>query len=158
MTSDKLEIADTTTARPVFSIVAPVFNEEKTLPHFYRRVVEVIEGMGDSFELVLINDGSQDGSFRTMQELHTRDPRVRVIDFSRNFGHQIAISAGLDHARGNAVIIIDSDLQDPPEVIPQLVARWRGGAEALKWIDSWWREEQHTIRRRENRSTGVSMS
>jgi dolichol-phosphate mannosyltransferase len=66
-----------------------------------------------------------------MQELHTRDPRVRVIDFSRNFGHQIAISAGLDHARGNAVIIIDSDLQDPPEVIPQLVARWKDGAEVV---------------------------
>lgn len=132
MASDKLEIADTTTlARPVFSIVAPVFNEEETLPHFYRRVVEVMEGMGDSFELVLINDGSQDGSFRRMQELHTRDPRVRVIDFSRNFGHQIAISAGLDHARGNAVIIIDSDLQDPPEVIPQLVARWKDGAEVV---------------------------
>ena len=132
MASDKLETADTATiARPVFSIVAPVFNEEETLPHFYRRVVEVMEGMGDSFELVLINDGSRDGSFRTMQELHTRDPRVRVIDFSRNFGHQIAISAGLDHARGNAVIIIDSDLQDPPEVIPQLVARWKDGAEVV---------------------------
>jgi polyisoprenyl-phosphate glycosyltransferase len=132
MASDKLETADTTTiARPVFSIVAPVFNEEETLPHFYRRVVEVMEGIGDSFELVLINDGSRDGSFRTMQELHTRDPRVRVIDFSRNFGHQIAISAGLDHARGNAVIIIDSDLQDPPEVIPQLVARWKDGAEVV---------------------------
>jgi polyisoprenyl-phosphate glycosyltransferase len=132
MASDKLETADTTAiARPVFSIVAPVFNEEETLPHFYRRVVEVMEGIGDSFELVLINDGSRDGSFRTMQELHTRDPRVRVIDFSRNFGHQIAISAGLDHARGNAVIIIDSDLQDPPEVIPQLVARWKDGAEVV---------------------------
>jgi len=132
MASDKLETADTTTiAQPVFSIVAPVFNEEETLPHFYRRVVEVMEGIGDSFELVLINDGSRDGSFRTMQELHTRDPRVRVIDFSRNFGHQIAISAGLDHARGNAVIIIDSDLQDPPEVIPQLVARWKDGAEVV---------------------------
>ena len=132
MASDKLETADTTTiAQPVFSIVAPVFNEEETLPHFYRRVVEVMEGIGDSFELVLINDGSQDGSFRTMQELHTCDPRVRVIDFSRNFGHQIAISAGLDHARGNAVIIIDSDLQDPPEVIPQLVARWKDGAEVV---------------------------
>ncbi len=132
MASDKLETADTTTiARPVFSIVAPVFNEEETLPHFYRRVVEAMEGIGDSFELVLINDGSRDGSFRTMKELHTRDPRVRVIDFSRNFGHQIAISAGLDHARGNAVIIIDSDLQDPPEVIPQLVARWKDGAEVV---------------------------
>src|SRR5207247_6660954 len=101
MASDKLETADTTTiARPVFSIIAPVFNEEETLPHFYRRVVDVMEGIGESFELVLINDGSSDGSFLRMQDLHQRDPRVRVIDFSRNFGHQIAISAGLDHARG----------------------------------------------------------
>src|SRR5437899_472340 len=132
MDSDKLETADTTTiARPVFSIVAPVFNEEETLPHFYRRVVEVMEGIGDSFELVLINDGSRDGSFRTMQELHTCDPRVRVIDFSRNFGHQIAISAGLDYVQGQAVIIIDSDLQDPPELIPHLVECWKNGTEVV---------------------------
>src|SRR5207248_604871 len=73
----------------------------------------------------------RDGSFRTMRDLHDRDPRVRVIDFSRNFGHQIAISAGLDYAHGEAVIIIDSDLQDPPEVIPQLIARWKDGAEVV---------------------------
>jgi polyisoprenyl-phosphate glycosyltransferase len=118
-------------AHPVYSVVAPVFNEEETLPHFYQRVVEVMEGVGESFELVLVNDGSRDGSFLKMQELHKCDPRVRVIDFSRNFGHQIAISAGLDHARGQAVIIIDSDLQDPPEVIPELIAHWKNGAEVV---------------------------
>src|SRR5947209_20021198 len=128
---DKLETEQASTIRPTFSIVAPVFNEEETLPHFYRRVIEVMEGIGDPFELIVINDGSRDGSFRTMHELHTRDARVRVIDFSRNFGHQIAISAGLDYARGAAVIIIDSDLQDPPEVIPQLIARWQDGAEVV---------------------------
>ena len=131
MSMDKLETGGASTIQPTFSIVAPVFNEEETLPHFYRRVIEVMEGIGDPFELILINDGSRDGSFRTMHELHTRDPRVRVIDFSRNFGHQIAISAGLDHARGAAVIIIDSDLQDPPEVIPQLIVRWQDGAEVV---------------------------
>jgi polyisoprenyl-phosphate glycosyltransferase len=118
-------------APPVFSVVAPVYNEEETLPHFYRRVVDVMEGLGEPFELVLVNDGSRDGSYRVMRELHARDSRVRAVDFSRNFGHQVAISAGLDHARGAAVIILDSDLQDPPEVIPELVARWRNGAEVV---------------------------
>src|SRR5437588_3515612 len=125
------DITDATPVRPAYSIVAPVFNEQETLPHFYQRVIEVMEEVGESFELVLINHGSCDGSFRTMRDLHNRDSRVRVIDFSRNFGHQIAISAGLDYAHGEAVIIIDSDLQDPPEVIPQLIARWKDGAEVV---------------------------
>jgi polyisoprenyl-phosphate glycosyltransferase len=131
MTMQKTEIVETTSEQPVYSIIAPVFNEEETLPHFYRRVVDVMEGIGESFELVLINDGSSDGSFLRMQDLHQRDARVRVIDFSRNFGHQIAISAGLDHARGRAVIVIDADLQDPPEVIPELIKHWKGGAEVV---------------------------
>ena len=118
-------------ARPVYSIVAPAINEEDTLPHFYERVVAVMEQVGEPFEVVLINDGSSDGTFRVMRALHERDPRVRVVDFSRNFGHQIAISAGLDYARGDAVIIMDSDLQDPPEVIPQLIARWKAGVEVV---------------------------
>ncbi|HEX7737106.1 MAG TPA: glycosyltransferase family 2 protein [Ktedonobacteraceae bacterium] len=118
-------------ARPVYSIVAPVFNEEETLPHFYERVVKAMEQLGESFELVLINDGSHDRSYSIIQDLHERDPRVHAIDFSRNFGHQIAISAGLDYAQGQAVIIMDTDLQDPPEVIPDLVARWKVGAEVV---------------------------
>src|SRR5258707_5315617 len=117
--------------RPVYSIVAPVFNEEETLPHFYQRVVTAMEQMGESFELLLINDGSRDRSYHIMQELHERDPRVHASDFSRNFGHQIAISAGLDHANGQAIIIMDSDLQDPPEVIPDLAARWKEGVEVV---------------------------
>ncbi len=117
--------------QPVYSIVAPVFNEEETLPHFYERIVQVMEQVGEPFELVLVNDGSRDGSYRVMQEIHERDPRVCVIDFSRNFGHQIAISAGLDYAQGKAVVVIDSDLQDPPEVIPSLIERWKFGAEVV---------------------------
>ncbi len=117
--------------RPAYSIVAPVFNEEETVPHFYQEVVSVMEGLGEPFEIVLINDGSRDGSYRVMREIHDRDPRVRVVDFSRNFGHQIAISAGLDHARGQCVVIIDSDLQDPPSVIPELIQRWKEGAEVV---------------------------
>jgi polyisoprenyl-phosphate glycosyltransferase len=116
---------------PVYSIIAPVFNEEETLPHFYQRVVSVMEPLGETFELVLVNDGSRDGSYAVMQKLHRSDSRVRALDFSRNFGHQIAISAGIDHAHGDAVVIIDSDLQDPPEVIPQLITSWKNGAEVV---------------------------
>jgi glycosyltransferase involved in cell wall biosynthesis/putative flippase GtrA len=116
---------------PVYSIVAPVFNEKETLPHFYGRVVQVMEGLGETFELVFVNDGSTDGSYEVLQQLHEDDSRVHVIDFSRNFGHQIAISAGLDFAHGDAVVIMDSDLQDPPEVIPELIARWKDGGEVV---------------------------
>lgn len=116
---------------PMYSIIAPVYNEEDTLPHFYQHLVSVMEEVGDPFELIFINDGSRDSSYQKMLELHTKDPRVRIIDFSRNFGHQIAISAGLDYARGQAVIIMDTDLQDPPEVIPHLIARWKDGAEVV---------------------------
>ena len=118
-------------ARPMYSVVAPIHNEEGNLPIFYERLTAVMEGLGEPYELVLVNDGSHDNSYRLLRDLHERDPRVVVIDFSRNFGHQIAISAGLDHARGDAVAIIDSDLQDPPEVIAELVARWRAGAEVV---------------------------
>ncbi|HEX8918117.1 MAG TPA: glycosyltransferase family 2 protein [Chloroflexota bacterium] len=119
------------TEEPVFSVVAPVYNEEETLPRFYERIVAVMESLRRPFELILVNDGSRDGSYRIMREIHEADPRVRAVDFSRNFGHQIAISAGLDYARGQAVVIIDSDLQDPPEVIPKLIARWEDGAEVV---------------------------
>ncbi len=129
-TLDTLE-PDAQTTMPTYSIVAPVFNEEETLPHFYAEVVTVMEGIGEPFELILINDGSVDGSYKIMQSLHAQDPRVRILDFSRNFGHQIAISAGIDYARGEAVIILDADLQDPPQVIPSMIERWKAGAEVV---------------------------
>ncbi len=116
---------------PIYSIVAPVFNEEETLPHFYEEVVAVMESIAEPFEIILINDGSSDGSYKIMQTLHARDPRVRILDFSRNFGHQIAISAGIDYAGGDAVIILDADLQDPPQVIPKMIERWKAGAEVV---------------------------
>jgi len=131
MVAQRKEAPRRETARPVFSVVAPVYNEEETLPVFYERMTAVMEGLGEPYELVLINDGSRDGSYRALCALRDDDPRVVVVDFSRNFGHQIAISAGLDYARGEAVIIIDSDLQDPPEVIPELAATWRRGAEVV---------------------------
>ena len=112
---------------PVISVVAPAMDEAQTLPLFYERVCAALAPLGEPFELVLVNDGSRDNTFDVMRELHAHDPRVKVVNFSRNFGHQIAITAGIDYARGDAVIVIDSDLQDPPEVIPKLIAKWREG-------------------------------
>lgn len=113
------------------SVVIPVFNEEEVLPETYRRLTEVMEGLSLPYEIVFVDDGSKDQSPRLLDELARRDPRVRVIHFSRNFGHQAAITAGLDYARGEAVVVIDADLQDPPEVIPEMVAKWQEGYEVV---------------------------
>lgn len=117
--------------RPRYSIIAPVFNEEAGLAEFYRRTGAVLDGLDGPAELLLVFDGSRDRSPEIGAELRERDPRVKIIKFSRNFGHQVAISAGIDYADGDAVIIIDSDLQDPPEVIPELIAKWREGYEVV---------------------------
>jgi glycosyltransferase involved in cell wall biosynthesis len=122
--------------RPLVSIIAPVYNEEQVLPELYKRVTGVLDGTDIPFELVLVNDGSSDGSLRIMRELHDQDPRVKVLNFSRNFGHQVAITAGSDYARGEAVIIIDADLQDPPELILELLDRWRDGYEVVYAVRS----------------------
>ncbi len=117
--------------RPRYSIVAPVFNEEETLPEFYRRTRAVMDQLDGDCELILVFDGSRDRSPEIGRELRAQDARVKLIIFSRNFGHQIAISAGIDYAEGDAVVIIDSDLQDPPEVIHDLVAKWKEGYQVV---------------------------
>lgn len=117
--------------KPVISVVGPVFNEAETLPEFYRRVSAALEATGEAWELVLVDDGSRDGSADIMRELARKDSRVRPVIFARNFGHQLAVTAGLDYARGEAVVVIDSDLQDPPELIPELMAKWREGYEVV---------------------------
>jgi dolichol-phosphate mannosyltransferase len=111
--------------------VAPVFNEKGSLMEFYRRVHDVMESTGESWELVLVDDGSQDGSTDQIRQLAADDAHVRPVIFARNFGHQIAVTAGLDYSRGKAVTIIDSDLQDPPEVILDLIGKWREGYEVV---------------------------
>jgi dolichol-phosphate mannosyltransferase len=121
---------------PTFSVVAPVYNEEELLTEFYRRVVATLEPLNEPFELVLVNDGCHDRSPQIMRELHAQDERVKVINFSRNFGHQLAITAGTDYARGKAIVVIDSDLQDPPEVIPDLIERWREGYQVIYAVRS----------------------
>jgi polyisoprenyl-phosphate glycosyltransferase len=113
------------------SVVAPVYNELESLPELYRRVCEVITLTGFTWELVLVDDGSTDGSTERIRELASQDEHVRPVIFARNFGHQVAITAGWDYARGNAVVIMDADLQDPPELIPELVAKWKEGYEVV---------------------------
>lgn len=116
---------------PVISIIAPIFNESGNIPELYRRVSETMNASGDDWELLFIDDGSTDGSTDMIRRLAQDDSHVRPVIFARNFGHQIAVTAGLDYSRGDAVIIIDSDLQDPPEVIPDLIAKWREGFEVV---------------------------
>ena len=114
-----------------FSIVVPVFNEAESLAELYRRMGAVMDGLDGACELILVNDGSHDGTAQLLRALQAKDARVRVLEFSRNFGHQMAITAGLDYADGSAVIVIDADLQDPPEAIPLLVAEWQRGAQVV---------------------------
>ena len=116
---------------PVFSIIAPVYNESGSLPELHRRISEVMDSTGEAWELVLVDDGSHDGSTEMIQELARQDGRVRPVIFARNFGHQIAVTAGLDYSRGQAMVIIDADLQDPPEVILEMIAKWREGYEVV---------------------------
>jgi glycosyltransferase involved in cell wall biosynthesis len=114
-----------------YSLVIPIYNEAQVLPTLYQRVTSVLEGQGEPYELVFINDGSTDESATLLRDLRSRDARVKIITLSRNFGHQIAITAGLDYSSGDAVIVMDGDLQDPPEVIPELIAQWKAGNDVV---------------------------
>ncbi len=119
-----------------YSIVAPIYNEIENLPELYRRVKEVMDSSGETWELILVDDGSSDGSTEKIRELAAADQRVRPVIFARNFGHQVAITAGWDYARGDAVVIIDADLQDPPEVILDLAKKWKEGYEVVYAVRS----------------------
>lgn len=116
------------------TIVVPVHNEAETLPELYRRVSSVTGVNEQLYELIFVNDGSQDASLEIMKTLHDQDRRVKVIDLSRNFGHQVAVSAGLDHAHGDVVIVMDADLQDPPELLQAFLAKWREGFDVIYGI------------------------
>ncbi len=119
-----------------YSIVAPIYNEIDNLPELHRRVKEVMDSCGETWELILVDDGSTDGSTERIRELAQMDKTVRPVIFARNFGHQVAITAGWDYARGDAVVIIDADLQDPPEVILELAKKWKEGYEVVYAIRS----------------------
>lgn len=116
---------------PAVSVVVPVFDEEQVVEATFRRLSAVMDDTGLRWELLFVDDGSRDGTARILDRIADYDPRVRVIHLSRNFGHQVAISGGLDHAAGAAVIVIDGDLQDPPELIPAMVAKWREGFDVV---------------------------
>jgi dolichol-phosphate mannosyltransferase len=123
--------AEKMTDRPVFSVVVPIWNEEAVIPELYRRIAEILDSTAQPWELICVNDGSNDHSLDLLIDLRNRDNRVKILDFSRNFGHQIAITAGTDFAEGEAVIVIDADLQDPPELILEMADKWRSGYDVV---------------------------
>lgn len=137
--------------KPTYSVIVPVYNEKESLPVLYERMVSVMDQTGEPWELILVDDGSFDGSSQIMRELSQKDPLVRVIFFARNFGHQIAVTAGMDHALGDAAIVIDADLQDPPEVILDLIEKWKEGYEVVYAVrtgregESWFKKETASI-------------
>jgi len=118
-------------ADPTFSVVVPAYNEAGSLPALMARLAPVMDALGEGWEAVLVNDGSTDATLDAMQRLRLADPRIAIVNLSRNFGKEAATTAGLDHARGDAVILLDADLQDPPELIPELVAAWRRGFDTV---------------------------
>ncbi len=117
--------------RPTYSLIVPLYNEQDTLPELVRRLTAVMDDLDAPSELVLVNDGSQDQSLRLLRSFHQQDDRICYINFARNFGHQIAVTAGLNFVRGDMVVILDADLQDPPELIPELIQQWRSGFQVV---------------------------
>ena len=114
-----------------YSIIAPIYNEKDNLSELHRRVTEVMNSTGEAWELILVDDGSTDGSGALIHDLAQKDKNVRPVIFARNFGHQVAVTAGLDFSRGQAVVIIDADLQDPPELILEMAKKWKEGYEVV---------------------------
>ena len=128
----------------LLSVVAPVYQEEATIDRFCGAVGEALAGL--PYELVLVDDGSSDGTPSRLEQLAAQDPRIKTVLLSRNFGHQAAITAGLDHASGNVAVTLDSDLQDPPSLIPTLIDRWRAGADVV-----------YAVRRRRDGESGFKL-
>jgi dolichol-phosphate mannosyltransferase len=114
-----------------YSVIAPIYNERENLPELHRRVTEVMDSTDEPWELILVDDGSSDGSSDIIRTLATEDKHIRPVIFARNFGHQVAVTAGLDYSRGKAVVIIDADLQDPPELILEMSKKWMEGYEVV---------------------------
>lgn len=118
-------------SRSLISVIVPMYNEEEVIRTTFTRLQQVMESTGERYELIFVNDGSKDSSAEIIKQLAKQHKEVVLVDFSRNFGHQIAISAGMDYARGDAVVIIDADLQDPPEIILKMIDKWREGYEVV---------------------------
>jgi len=118
-------------AKPVFTIIVPVYNEQEVVEVTHGRLTEVFKSVGEPYEILYVNDGSRDRTIDILHEICGRDENARALNFSRNFGHMAAITAGMDHARGDAVIVIDADLQDPPEILPEMIKEWRNGYDVV---------------------------
>ena len=129
MTEDQQKITDLSGKK--LTVVVPVFNEDAVLPEFHRRLAKVLNGLAMQSEVVYVNDGSVDESLDEIRQIMSDDARVAVVDLSRNFGKEIAMTAGMDHAHGDAVVVIDADLQDPPELIPEMIAQWKSGYDVV---------------------------
>jgi dolichol-phosphate mannosyltransferase len=135
---------------PVISIVIPVFDEQGNLPILYERLSRVMQSTEPEYEIIFVDDGSRDSSLRLLRDLAGQDPRVIVVELARNFGHQVAISAGIDHAHGCAVIIMDADLQDPPETLPRFIEKWREGHDVVYAIrtnrkEGWFKRTAYSL-------------
>jgi glycosyltransferase involved in cell wall biosynthesis len=117
--------------RPTLSLVLPIYNEQEVIPELHRRLQEFLAKLALSAEVVFVDDGSRDTSMALLRDAAMSEPRYRIVSFARNFGHQTAITAGVDYARGQAVVVMDADLQDPPEVVLEMVARWRAGFDVV---------------------------
>lgn len=120
-----------TRPRPTLSLVLPIYNEEAVISELHRRLQTFLTHLGVSAEVLFVNDGSKDRSLELLRVLAEDEPRYRILSFSRNFGHQTAITAGVDYARGEAVVLMDADLQDPPEVVLEMVKKWREGFDVV---------------------------
>ena len=118
-------------ASPLLSVVVPMYNEAEGIGPFLDRTLPVLRSLGEPFEIVCVNDGSTDATLESLRRAQRHEPAIRIVDLSRNFGKEAALSAGLDHARGAAVVPLDADLQDPPELIPEMLAKWREGYEVV---------------------------
>ena len=120
-----------TMTKPVLSVIVPVYNEEEVIEMTYGVLKRTMDGINEPYELIFVNDGSRDKSAEILRGICDKDPNSVLINFSRNFGHQPAVTAGMDYARGDAIVIIDADLQDPPAVIVEMMAKWRGGYDVV---------------------------
>jgi len=115
----------------VYSVIVPLYNEDLVIKESYRRLKEVMDSVKENYEIIFMNDGSTDGTRDKVEKICSKDEKMKLVNFSRNFGHQVAITAGMDLAEGSAIIIIDADLQDPPEVIPKMIEKWKEGYEVV---------------------------
>lgn len=115
----------------MYSIVIPIYNEQETIAELLRRVQSVVDRLDEKVEIILIEDGSTDDSFELLRRARQKDSRLKILRLSRNFGHQVALSAGISHTKGKAVVLMDGDLQDPPELIPQMITQWKQGYQVV---------------------------